>query len=213
MKLARKPAPAQELPELEELDDVDDLEEVEDSSSTRKRPAPVDDDEDEDRLRPKKKKKKKKRSGSNGLIVAIVGGLAGVLVVVGIVVAVIKLDLFGGGASHESAAREIVGILEEVIAALDSVRDANTARQAATRIDALSGRIEALAERVRNLPKITKSEDERLQQKYGAQLASLTIRLKNSSERATMNSQNDITLLQSLLRMGQNFAKMKPPGM
>jgi hypothetical protein len=168
----------------------------------------VDHDEDVER-RPRRKRGKARRRSSTALLWTILGGV-GALVVIVAVVLVLMLARGGGGGfgQHEEAMKESLQLMGELEAALNEVKDQNSARVAAGKIEKVCDRVEALGKRVKALPKLTPAEDKQLQAKYKPQTDALTQRMQKVGFQAGMNSGGEpsfVAAAKRLTRVGQAF--------
>lgn len=203
-----------------EVDDDDDRDPDRPRARGRQRPHEEEEDEEDERPRrrkgaskeryaddddddPRPRRKKRKKQGSSALTWLITGGV-GFLVAM-IVGVVVFLAVRGGGsgayAQHEAAANELIGLMKELGAALESVQDANTARLAATKIDSVVDRVQALHQRMRTLGKITAEENRRLEQKIQSELMPLQARMTQAAFQAGMRSQGEPTFIAAAKRL------------
>ncbi|HYT94629.1 MAG TPA: hypothetical protein VEL76_38290 [Gemmataceae bacterium] len=205
----------------------------------RRRPAVPDDEDFDDR--PKRKRPRKEQGSNLALILSlsIGGGLLVIGLVVLIIVlsssgsskqpeVVVKGGVpqpkgqqppfpvpQGGGAAfaqNEALARDMIAILNEMADALESVRDKNTARVAAARLQQVCNRMENLVQRVAGVPKLTPEEDLRLQQQFNTQLMQAQIRMQRVAAQAGQNSQGEPSFQAAALRMQQVGMRMQQMG-
>jgi hypothetical protein len=181
-----------------------DEDEDEDRPARRKRrpESRREDEEDDEDDRPVRRKKKRKKKGiSAGLLIGLIGG--GVAVLAGI--GVLLIFLLGGGGSpysrHEAAAREVIALMNELAAALESVKDQNSARAAASRINSVCDRMEALSRRVKALPKLTAEEDRKLQNSLKGDMDAIAQRVVVATPQAAANARGEQTLVAAAKRL------------
>lgn len=110
---------------------------------------------------------------------------------------------------HEAAAKEVVGLMENLASALESVRDPNSARQAGQRIEKICDDLDALADRYPNLPKITVEQERELEQKYEAQMMVVQQRMQRVTLQAARNSQGEPGFLRSMNRLAQVSGRLE----
>jgi hypothetical protein len=190
-------AAADDLDEVDELEDVEEIDDDEESRP-RKRRRPRDDDDDEPKARKKRPKKKKKKSKSNaGLIIGLSAG-AGVLLI-GVVVAIFLL--MGGGstvAQHEAAIQEMLVVVNDFAAVLESVKDRNSAQAAAPRIRELTVRFQQTVEKAKALPKVTAEQDADLQEKFMPEFSTAMQRMQRAGMSAGFASGGEPTFIAAL---------------
>jgi Sec-independent protein translocase protein TatA len=198
-------------------EDEEKLDDEEEERPRRRRGSRRDDDRDERyrdddvERRPRRKKPRARRGSSAALIWSLIGGV-GALVL--IVIVVVVLILVGGGSAlsqHEGAMKESLQLMAEFENAMNEVKDQNSARVAAAKIQQLCDRLEALANKVRALPKITPVEAKQLQDKYKAQADGFAQRMQQVGFQAGMNSRGEpsfVAAAQRLVRVGQSLKQM-----
>lgn len=109
--------------------------------------------------------------------------------------------------------KEILQIQNDLVGALESVRDKDSARVAAGKLQQVCDRMEVLGNKMRALPKITPAEDRRLEGKYKSQMEGLMQRMKNAAIQAGTNSQGEPSFIAALQRMSQAGRSMPRLGM
>jgi hypothetical protein len=163
--------------------------------------------------RRKAMKKKKSSGGKVGIIIgSVIGGVvvAGLLVV-GIVFAV-RNSTGSAYARHEKVAEELTDQTEELASAMESVRDQESARAAAIRINAICDKLDALATRAKELPKITKREDEKLREKYFPRLEAASARVKMVALNARQIGARNPSFVAALKRLEQTGRRLQQSG-
>ena len=195
--------PVEKVEEVEEVDEeqLDENEEQPRRKRARDRAEDDDDDSDEnERRRPRKKKARARQGMSPALLWGLIGG--GALVLVGAIVVVVILLAGGGGArgQHEAAAKEMVQIINDLVSAVESVKDPDSARAAAVKVHQSLDRMEALANRIKALPKITQAEEAELKAKLDPQMIPLQQRMQKASFQAGRNARAEPSLGAALQR-------------
>jgi len=193
--------------------------EEEEEDRPRRRQSSVVDDEDSEEAgdddRPRRPRKKRPRkSGKMGLVLGLVIG-GGVLLVVLVGVGLVVLFVMGRKDSYKQnadAAKEVVACMEELASAMESVKDRDTAKQAAPRINKVCDRMENLAGRIEKLPKLTKAEDERLTKEFQPQFAAVNQRIMRIAFQAGRASQAEPSFMAAAQRLQQLDNRMKQWG-
>jgi hypothetical protein len=168
-------------------------------------------DDDEVERRPRRKRSKRRRGSSAALIWSLVGGV-GVLLLIGIVVVVLLLVVAGSArAQHEAAMKESLQLMAELENALNEVKDQDSARVAAAKIQRVCDRLEALGNRVKGLPRMTPAEAKQLEDQYKPQADAFAQRMQKVGFQAGANSRGEpsfVAAAQRLVRVGQSLKQM-----
>lgn len=157
----------------------------------------------------------KKKTSSGGKVGIIIGSVIGGVVVVGLFVVGLVFAIRNTGSSyaqHEKVTEELVGQMEELASAMESVKDRESAGAAATRIIAICDKLDDLAKRAKKLPKITKRDDEKLRDKYMPRLEAVSARIKAVAFSARRASRGDPSFLAAMKRLEQTGRKMQQMG-
>lgn len=184
-------------------------EEEEDERPRRRQSSVVDDEdseetEDDDRPR-RPRKKRPRKSGKMGLVLGLVIG-GGVLLAVLLVVGIVVMFVMGRKDSYKQnadAAAEMIACLEELASTMESIKDRNSAKSGAERINKTCDRLEKLAARVEKLPKLTQGEDERLKKEMQPKLDAVTQRMSRVAFQAGAASQGEPSFMAALQRLQQ----------
>jgi hypothetical protein len=102
---------------------------------------------------------------------------------------------------HEVVIKGMVEQLHVLADAFESVKDKDTAKTAAGKINKVCERLSELAKQVKKLPKLTQEEDKRFQKKYEPELAKASRRLQQVAVQAGTNSGGEPEFLKSLGRL------------
>lgn len=146
-------------------------------------------------------KRRKKKSGSKtGVIIGgSVGGVIGLLIVIGAIVAVAR------GASsyskHEAVADEMMVLLEDFVVILEGIDSPESARLAAPKIDALTNRMQELADRAKKLPKISRRENDRLKRKIERKTKELEPRSRKAATNAASKARGEPNFMASMKKL------------
>jgi hypothetical protein len=181
----------------------------------RTRPRPAEDDEDweEEEIVRKPRRQKKVKRGNAALLWGLIGGGALLLILAGVLVLVLVLRRQSNYEKHEALAREAVQVLEQLAVTMESVKDQDSARTAATGLNRVCDQLESLADRAKALPRLKPDEDRRLQTQFDPELKRLQQRIQQVAFQAGMNSRGEPAFLaaaQRMMRVGmklQNFMK------
>ena len=170
----------------------------------------ADDDDFDDRLR--RKKARTRRGMSPALLWSLIGGGGGLALVGIVVLLIVLLGKTGGAVSrHEAALKEMVQLLLDLENALKEVKDPNSARVAANKINQICDRMEDLGKRIKDLPKINREESLQLDQRYKPQVDAINQRTLNVAIQARQNSRGEPTFRASglrLIRVGQTLQNL-----
>jgi hypothetical protein len=95
---------------------------------------------------------------------------------------------------------EMVGALKELLAALESVQDAETAKAAAVRINAVCDRLEKVAQEGKDLT-ISKSKEKELEDRINQELKSLESRMEQAGMQAALKCGDEPTFMAAIQRL------------
>jgi hypothetical protein len=191
--------PAKRRKRTRSEDDEDD-EDLDAGPARRPRTRARDDEDDEEYDERPARRKKKKKAKSHVLLLSLVfGGVALVAVVAGLLI--FFLSRGSPFSQHEAAAREGLAMMNELVAAIESVKDPNSARAAASRIHQICDRVQALERRIRNLPKLTVEENRRLESTMNAEFAALTQRMTQVGFQAGRNAGGEPSFVAAIKRL------------
>ena len=176
----------------------------------RKKPAPTrtreDDDDDDDRddyeERPRKRKSKAKKGGSSLLLYSVLGGV-GVLVAIGIFVTLFFVIAGRGNARerHEAVAQDAVSALVDLENVFRTVKNKDTARDAAVKINQICDRLEEIGKKAKTLPRISVADDQQLQAKFKPQIDAINQRMGQVGFQAGMNSGGEPSFMAAAMRL------------
>jgi hypothetical protein len=116
-----------------------------------------------------------------------------------------------GGSKHEKVVKGLIDQLNELGDALESVKDKESAKAAAVRINKVCDRLKELAKEYEDLPKPSKAEDERLKKKYEGDLKKAAERVQKVAFDAGAKSQGEPDFLKAALRLqevGKDLQKL-----
>lgn len=166
------------------------------------------DDEDADRPRKKKSKKKKKSKSNVGLFIGLAAG-GGLLVIGAVVVIFLLVGGLGSSASQEAAARDMIGLMDELAGILEGVKDRNSAQAAGARIRDVASRFQKVVDRAKSLPNLTVEQDDELQKKLNPELNRAMQRMQQAAISAGFASGGEpsfVAALQELERVGRGIS-------
>lgn len=161
--------------------------------------------DDEPEPRPARRKRPRKKAPKKGSKVGLIIGLAilGGVVLVGGVVALFMLSRSSTYSKQEAAAKDIIKLLNEFADALESVKDPESAKSAAARIDKICDRLDELGKRAQALPKLTQAEDTRLRKQIEPELNQVNERIVKVAFQAGLNSKGEPAFMSSLQKLQQ----------
>lgn len=148
----------------------------------------------------KKSRSKRKSSVNPGLII---GGVVGGIVVIGVLVGAVVLirGSFSPVAKHRKLANDALAVLDDFASALEDIHDQESAREAAVKINKLTDRMEEIAKRNDDLPKITKVQNDELEEEFKDKFELLKPRLKTATFKAARWLATEPTLKAAILRL------------
>jgi hypothetical protein len=150
--------------------------------------------------RPVRRKPARKRSSVALIASLAVGG--GLLLIALIVGAIVVVRHFGNAyEKHEALSKEMIHGLNELAKALESVKDPESAKRAAVRVEKVCDQMEEIEWRAKALPKITKADDERLRQQFEPDFQKTQARLNKVAFQAGVNSKGEPTFVAALKRL------------
>src|SRR5262245_29990822 len=108
---------------------------------------------------------------------------------------------------HEAVLRGMVETWDELADVLEQVRDKETAREAAGKVDKIYNRFEDLIRKSKSRPRVSKREDKRLAEKFQPDTDRVSKRFGNAVFSALMKSNREKTLVESLRRLPTALGK------
>ena len=109
-------------------------------------------------------------------------------------------------------AEKMIATLKDYGDAMELVEDKASAKTAAVKLNAATDRMEKLAKKLKTVPKVTKSEKKKLDQKYIPQLRKISARFQTAAKRAAKRHENEPTFLKALRRMQRVAEMLKKTG-
>ena len=174
-----------------------DEDDEDDDDPPRKKRRDDDDDDDEDRPIRFKKKKRKKHQKSNQVFILSLAGGGGLLlaIIVGLII-----FMFWGN-EREKIMREQISIMNDMAALLEGVKDSDSAKAAAPRVEKIASRFQELKKRADAAGKATEAEGERLAKEFGLELKTSTERLIKAGFKAAAACQGEETFVNAFKKM------------
>lgn len=102
---------------------------------------------------------------------------------------------------NADAAEEMIGIFDEYSTALESVKDSASAKAAAAKISSANKRMRALAKSLKDLPKVTKSDKEKLDKEYLPKIKAATDRFTRAAFKAGRHARGEPSLVSAMKEM------------
>lgn len=192
-------------------------EEEEDERPRRRQSSTVaeeDSEEPGDDERPRRSRKKRPRkSGNRRLLFGLViggGVLCFLLILAGIVVAVVMghKDPYK---ENEAAMKEMLTYFEEFATTMESIKDPQSAKTGAERINKICDRMEKVIARVVKLPKLTPAQNERLKNEMQPRIDVCVQRIARVAFQVQAATQGEPTFQAALQRMQQVSNRLKQP--
>jgi hypothetical protein len=131
-----------------------------------------------------------------------------------VVALVLALPVAGCGdaySKNEAVGKDMMQVLNDLADALESVKDQESAKAAAKKINEICDRMEALGKKAEALPKVTQAEKEKLDKQFNPQAEKLMPRLiaAGASARAKGGDEPDFqNALKRLESVGENLKKL-----
>lgn len=107
---------------------------------------------------------------------------------------------------HEQFTRSVLSEMGELVTAFQSVKDRDTGRTAAARIEAVCDRIDNLTKGAEKLASITPADKKKLVDKYRPQLVGLAKQLQTAAFEAGVKAQGEDSFVRAVKRL-QDVAK------
>lgn len=98
-------------------------------------------------------------------------------------------------------AEEMIAVMNDYAEALESVKDTESAKAAASKIDAATTRMEELLAKKDSIPKVTQSDKDRLDKEYNPKLRAASERMKKAAETAGSKAGLEPTFMKAVVRM------------
>lgn len=117
--------------------------------------------------------------------------------------AVFALSAAGCGTNDKEAERitnELIATANELVAALESVQDKQTAQAAAVRINAVCDRLQKLADEAKDV-RVTQAKSDELEAKVQTEMATLEGRVTAAAMSAGLKCEQDEAFVASLQRL------------
>jgi hypothetical protein len=192
----------------------EDFEIIEEDRPARRRRRTEDEDEFDDRppRRERLRREPAPKSGKAGLIVGLAVG--GSVLLIGLVVGVFFLVRSFGDAysKHEAASQDALKLLTELADAMESVKDPESAKVAAVRINKVCDQLEELEKRVKALPKLSAADDDRLKKKFQPEVDKINQRAAKAAFQAGANSRGEPSFLAAVKRLEQVGKQLQAKG-
>jgi hypothetical protein len=172
-----------------------------------RRPDREDDFDEDDRPR-RKKKRRVRKEGNPALFWGLTIG--GSVLALGLVVTLL-IVFWPFGSKYDAVMKETIGLLNELAGVLEGVKDRDSARAAAPKIDNLTARLEAVAKKADALPQPSEAENKRLEQKWKKDIEKVMGRLLQASVQAGTKSGGEPTFVAALQKMqgaGASFGRL-----
>jgi hypothetical protein len=115
------------------------------------------------------------------------------------------------GGKHEAVIKGMTEQMSAFADALESVKDKESAKAAAAKIDKVCDRMKELGKEAKDLPKLPKDEDEKLKAKYEPEMKKVQERIKKATPTAAVKSMGEADFVKALQRFSETAA-LPPPG-
>ncbi len=142
----------------------------------------------------------RRRKSSNNVVVYVAVPIAILFVLGAIGVIALIANRKNNGAEAEKLSDQLATDFESLTSTLESVKDEQTAKQAAKRIDEIAERIETNDKRFKKM-KVSKAKYEELQRKAKARLGKVVPRFVLARERAMEVSNDDPALRKAVSKI------------
>ena len=118
----------------------------------------------------------------------------------------------GGSSKHEKVIKGMVEQMNALADALENVKDKDSAKAAAAKINKICDKMAELGKEAEGLPKLSKSEDEKLKSKYEPELKKAGERMQKVAVEAGIKSGGDPDFLKAMQRLqevGKDLQKIE----
>jgi len=101
---------------------------------------------------------------------------------------------------HEALAKELIAVCNDLGDALESIKDPASAKVAAAKIDSICDRFKDIRDRVEGLPKLSKSDNDKLEKNLKADLDKAMSRILTAGPQARQKAGGNVEFENSLRR-------------
>jgi hypothetical protein len=112
---------------------------------------------------------------------------------------------------NEEVIKDLIKAMTDLGDALESVKDKESAKAAAAKINEISDRLDAIGKKAEDLPKLTKADSDKLKDKYESELKKQAERMQKVAFQAGANSGGEPEFLKAVKRLesvGKNLQKI-----
>lgn len=124
----------------------------------------------------------------------------------------VRADVTTESERHEKVVKAMIKGLDDLTAALKSIKDDATATAGAKKINEVCDRFDKLAEEARKLPKLSREVDAQLQKKYAEDLKKSVVNLQQAAPNVAQFAKTNPKLVEAAKRMITVGDKLKAIG-
>ncbi len=106
----------------------------------------------------------------------------------------------GGSSNAEDATKQMLSAMNDISGALESVKDKETAKAAAPKLEAAVARLQEVKKKAEGI-KTTKAEDEKLQKEYMPKILEATTRMQTAGLNAGLKCGAEPTFMKAIEKM------------
>jgi hypothetical protein len=117
-----------------------------------------------------------------------------------------------GPAEHEAVMKDMIQSLSDMADILEGVKDKDSAKAAAPKLEAAAAKLEAVGKRAATLKEPSKEDQEKLMKKYGPELQKQTSRFTAAAASAGMKSGGDPDFIQAMKKLEEAGKSFQKPG-
>ena len=119
---------------------------------------------------------------------------------IGLILAVAAVGCDTSYKKHEALVKDVIVVLNDMGDALESVKDPASAKAAAAKIDGICDRFKDIRDKVDALPKLSKSDDEKLVKNWKSDLDKAMSRVRAAGQQASQKAGATVELENSIKR-------------
>ena len=119
---------------------------------------------------------------------------------IGLILAVAVVGCDANYKKHEALAKELIVVLNDMGDALESIKDHASAKAAAAKIDTLCDRLKDIRDKVDALPRLSKSDNDKLEKNLKADLDKAMSRILTAGPQARQKAGGNVEFENSVTR-------------
>jgi hypothetical protein len=125
-------------------------------------------------------------------------------IVAGFLCACMVVSMSGcSGSKHEGVMKDTISVMDEISVALESVKDKDSAKAAAPKIEAAADKLEALKKKAKDMGDPSKEEQEKLLKEYTPKLMAAAARMAKAGQEAGVKAAGEPTFMKAIEKMSK----------